>query len=158
MGCACQCLSIASKQKQNNCGEESECNSIKKPIFEHPRPMLDSVSSISSYSDEYSSRPLQTVGQIQTQDWIYLNKSDNMFMDRRVNRRLNENSLSPLQKEYQNTFSDLSVELITEDQVKLLIPTKIKRCSNRRRITSKVDLLNKVKQMKYQEKFKRRKT
>ncbi|CAD8056842.1 unnamed protein product [Paramecium primaurelia] len=159
MGSACQSLQIASKQKQNNCGAESECNSIKRAIFEHPRQILDSVSSISSYSDQYSSRPLQTVGQIKTQDWIYLNKSDNNNQTTgRVNRSLNENSLSPLKKEYQNNFSDLSVELIADDKVQLIIPTKFKRSLIRRRVTSKVDLLNKVKQMKYQEKFKRRKT
>ncbi|CAD8062836.1 unnamed protein product [Paramecium sonneborni] len=158
MGCACQSLQIASKQIQNNCSLDSECNSIKRAIFEHPRQVLDSVSSISSYSDQYSSRPLQTVGQIKTQDWICLNKSDKNKIARRVISSLNENSLSPLKKENENTFSDLSVELIADEQVRLIIPTKIKRYLNRRRITSKEDLLNKVKKMKFSEKFKRRKT
>ncbi|CAD8066800.1 unnamed protein product [Paramecium sonneborni] len=158
MGCGCQSQQIASKQIQNNCCLDNECNSIKRAIFEHPRQVQDSVSSISSYSDQYSSRPLKTVGQIKTQDWIYLNKSDKNSITKRVICSLNENSLSPLKKENENTFSDLSVELIADEQVKLIIPTKIKRYLNRRRVTSKEDLLNKVKQLKYQDKLKRRKT
>ncbi|CAD8059622.1 unnamed protein product [Paramecium primaurelia] len=156
MGCACTGLSIGSQQKQNNCGLESDCNSIKRAIFEHPKQVQDSVSSISSYSDQQSSRPLRIVGQFKTQDWIYINKSEKNDTTRRVNSSLNENSLSPLKKDY--AFSDLSVELIADDQVKLIIPNKIKKSWSRRRVTSKVDLLNKVKQMKYHEKFKRRKT
>ncbi|CAD8152847.1 unnamed protein product [Paramecium octaurelia] len=158
MGSACSCFWSASQQNQNNQNAGNEYNSIQRAIFEHPKQVLDSVSSISSCSDKQSSRPQRTVGQIKTQDWIYLNKSDKNDTTRRVNSSLNENSLSPLKKDHNNTFSDLSVELIAADQVKLMIPSKIRKSSSRRRVTSKVDLLNKVKQMKYQEKFKRRKT
>ncbi|CAK75782.1 unnamed protein product (macronuclear) [Paramecium tetraurelia] len=158
MGSACSGLQTTSQQKQNNQTAGNEHNSIQRAVFEHPKQVLDSISSISSCSDKQTSRPQRTVGQIKTQDWISLNKSDKYDTTRRVYSSLNQNSLSPLKKDHNNTFSDLSVELIAADQVKLMIPSKIRKSSSRRRVTSKVDLLNKVKQMKYNEKFKRRKT
>jgi hypothetical protein len=64
-----------------------------------------------------------------------------MNTSKRLHTSLNFNSLSPLRKLSNGNLSDYSVELV--EAVQLHIPNQVRK--SRRRVTTKIDLLNKVK-------------
>ncbi|CAD8050441.1 unnamed protein product [Paramecium primaurelia] len=146
------------KQIQMNCKNNKTFKKLKRADFQHPKQILDFDSSYSICSERNSSQFSKTIGHINTSSCIYMKRRDNQFFTRRVNSSLNRNSLNLLKKDDYNSQSDLSIELIDDAQLKLIIPYHARRSWSKKRVTTKVDLLKKVKNQKYLERFKRRKT
>ncbi|CAD8128264.1 unnamed protein product [Paramecium sonneborni] len=160
MGSACKNMKNTQDLKliQMNCKSSKGSKKLKRADFQHPKQILDFDSSYSIRSERNSSQFSKTIGHINTSSCIYMIRRDNKFLSRRVNSSLNHNSLSQLKKDDLISQSDLSIQLVEDDQLKLIIPFQTRRSWSRRRVTTKVDLLKKVKNQKYYERFKKRKT
>ncbi|CAD8166106.1 unnamed protein product [Paramecium pentaurelia] len=158
MGSACKNMKNNQDLKQIQMNYNKPFKKLKRAQFQHPKQILDFESSYSICSERNSSQFSKTIGHINTSSCIYMKRRHNNFLTRRVNSSLNHNSLNLLKKDDQNSQSDLSVELIDDNQLKLIIPYQTRRSWSKRRVTTKVDLLKKVKNQKYIERYKRRKT
>ncbi|CAK66016.1 unnamed protein product (macronuclear) [Paramecium tetraurelia] len=160
MGSSCKNMKNTQdlKQIQMNSKNNKTFKKLNRADFQHPKQILDFDSSYSICSERNSSQFSKTIGHINTSSCIYMKKRDNKFFTRRVNSSLNHNSLNLLKKDDNNSQSDFSLELIENTQVKLVIPYQVRRSWSKKRVTTKVDLLKKVKNQKYFDRYKRRRT
>ncbi|CAD8151180.1 unnamed protein product [Paramecium octaurelia] len=158
MGSACKNMKNTQDLKQIYMNQNGPFKQLKRAHFQHPKQVMDLESSYSICSERNSSQCSKTIGNINTSSCIYMKQRDNRFFTKRVNSSLNHNSLNFLKKDDQSSQSELSVELIDNNQLTLIIPYHTRRSWSRRRATTKFDLLMKVKNQKYVERYTRRKT